>query len=173
MELIENDTTKFFNNGNKAAGTRARKHLQELKQLCQVRCARAREARRQANERARWRREEERGGAPMRACSAEHAHERRGSRLRVGGRKTERSWCTDSRVDRKTRCVFAVMRARAVPLGLGDDGVNMTTTGTARADPRGQGKQNPSRAGCWRLCGLRVVAPDYQPKAGCVFRPTL
>eukprot|EP00182_Erythrolobus_australicus_P004897 CAMPEP_0185841526 /NCGR_PEP_ID=MMETSP1353-20130828/17937_1 /TAXON_ID=1077150 /ORGANISM="Erythrolobus australicus, Strain CCMP3124" /LENGTH=72 /DNA_ID=CAMNT_0028541005 /DNA_START=578 /DNA_END=796 /DNA_ORIENTATION=- len=35
MELIENDTTKFFNNGNKAAGTRARKHLQELKQLCQ------------------------------------------------------------------------------------------------------------------------------------------
>jgi len=37
MDMIENDTTKFFNNGNKAAGTRARKHLQELKQLCQVR----------------------------------------------------------------------------------------------------------------------------------------
>ncbi|KAA8499739.1 hypothetical protein FVE85_7324 [Porphyridium purpureum] len=35
VETIENDTTKFYSNGNKAAGTRARKHLQELKQLAQ------------------------------------------------------------------------------------------------------------------------------------------
>lgn len=35
VENIERDAEKFFNNGNKAAGTRARKHLQELKQLAQ------------------------------------------------------------------------------------------------------------------------------------------
>lgn len=35
VENIERDANKFFNNGNKAAGTRARKHLQELKQLAQ------------------------------------------------------------------------------------------------------------------------------------------
>lgn len=35
VENIERDSNKFFNNGNKAAGTRARKHLQELKQLAQ------------------------------------------------------------------------------------------------------------------------------------------
>eukprot|EP00184_Porphyridium_aerugineum_P008719 CAMPEP_0184692288 /NCGR_PEP_ID=MMETSP0313-20130426/829_1 /TAXON_ID=2792 /ORGANISM="Porphyridium aerugineum, Strain SAG 1380-2" /LENGTH=154 /DNA_ID=CAMNT_0027150113 /DNA_START=317 /DNA_END=781 /DNA_ORIENTATION=+ len=35
MNSIETDTMKFYNNGSKAAGTRARKHLQELKGLCQ------------------------------------------------------------------------------------------------------------------------------------------
>lgn len=35
VENIERDASKFFVNGNKAAGTRARKHLQELKQLAQ------------------------------------------------------------------------------------------------------------------------------------------
>lgn len=35
VENIETDANKFFINGNKAAGTRARKHLQELKQLAQ------------------------------------------------------------------------------------------------------------------------------------------
>lgn len=35
VENIEKDASKFFVNGNKAAGTRARKHLQELKQLAQ------------------------------------------------------------------------------------------------------------------------------------------
>lgn len=35
MHNIELDANKFFNGGNKAAGTRARKHLQELKQLAQ------------------------------------------------------------------------------------------------------------------------------------------
>lgn len=35
VQNIERDANKFFVNGNKAAGTRARKHLQELKQLAQ------------------------------------------------------------------------------------------------------------------------------------------
>lgn len=35
VDNIERDASKFFVNGNKAAGTRARKHLQELKQLAQ------------------------------------------------------------------------------------------------------------------------------------------
>lgn len=35
VENIEKDASKFFVHGNKAAGTRARKHLQELKQLAQ------------------------------------------------------------------------------------------------------------------------------------------
>lgn len=35
VEYIEKDASKFFVNGNKAAGTRARKHLQELKSLAQ------------------------------------------------------------------------------------------------------------------------------------------
>lgn len=35
MEAISRDSTKFFEKGNKAAGTRARKNLQELKKLAQ------------------------------------------------------------------------------------------------------------------------------------------
>ncbi len=35
MEAISKDSTKFFEKGNKAAGTRARKNLQELKKLAQ------------------------------------------------------------------------------------------------------------------------------------------
>lgn len=35
VENIEKDAGKFFVNGNKAAGTRARKHLQQLKRLAQ------------------------------------------------------------------------------------------------------------------------------------------
>tara|TARA_R110002051_G_scaffold200246_1_gene267162 strand:- start:3082 stop:3255 length:174 start_codon:yes stop_codon:yes gene_type:complete len=37
-ELVENlsvDTTKFFDNGNKSAGIRARKSAQQVKNLCQ------------------------------------------------------------------------------------------------------------------------------------------
>mmetsp|Transcript_10354 Transcript_10354/g.20876 ORF Transcript_10354/g.20876 Transcript_10354/m.20876 type:complete len:89 (+) Transcript_10354:238-504(+) len=36
VDQIEKDAQKFFQNGNKAAGTRARKHLQELKLYAQV-----------------------------------------------------------------------------------------------------------------------------------------
>lgn len=32
---LESDMDKFYNKGNKTAGTRARKQLQELKNLCQ------------------------------------------------------------------------------------------------------------------------------------------
>lgn len=35
IEGIEDDMSKFYNKGNKAAGTRARKGLQELKKLAQ------------------------------------------------------------------------------------------------------------------------------------------
>lgn len=35
MADLENEMDKFYNKGNKAAGTRARKHLQELKNLAQ------------------------------------------------------------------------------------------------------------------------------------------
>jgi len=37
-ELVENlsvDATKFFDNGNKSAGIRARKNAQQVKNLCQ------------------------------------------------------------------------------------------------------------------------------------------
>tara|TARA_B100000073_G_C23416176_1_gene445260 strand:+ start:437 stop:610 length:174 start_codon:yes stop_codon:yes gene_type:complete len=37
-EIVENlsvDTTKFFDNGNKSAGIRARKNAQQVKNLCQ------------------------------------------------------------------------------------------------------------------------------------------
>jgi len=36
MAHLEDDMDKFYNKGNKAAGTRARKHLQDLKNLAQV-----------------------------------------------------------------------------------------------------------------------------------------
>ena len=36
MAHLEDDMDKFYNKGNKAAGTRARKHLQDLKNLSQV-----------------------------------------------------------------------------------------------------------------------------------------
>jgi len=35
IESIATDTTKFFEKGNKAAGTRARKNLQEVKKIAQ------------------------------------------------------------------------------------------------------------------------------------------
>lgn len=35
MTELEGDLDKFYNKGNKAAGTRARKQLQELKKLSQ------------------------------------------------------------------------------------------------------------------------------------------
>lgn len=35
MAELEGDLDKFYNKGNKAAGTRARKQLQELKKLSQ------------------------------------------------------------------------------------------------------------------------------------------
>ena len=35
VATIEKDARKFFDNGNKAAGTRARKNLQQLKKLAQ------------------------------------------------------------------------------------------------------------------------------------------
>ncbi len=35
MAELEEDLTKFYDKGNKAAGTRARKQLQELKKLSQ------------------------------------------------------------------------------------------------------------------------------------------
>ncbi len=35
VDGFENDMTKFYNKGNKAAGTRARKGLQELRKLAQ------------------------------------------------------------------------------------------------------------------------------------------
>lgn len=35
MEELEEDLVKFYDKGNKAAGTRARKQLQELKKLSQ------------------------------------------------------------------------------------------------------------------------------------------
>lgn len=35
MATLEDDMDKFYNKGNKAAGTRARKTLQELKKLAQ------------------------------------------------------------------------------------------------------------------------------------------
>lgn len=35
IEGVENDMTKFYEKGNKAAGTRARKGLQELRKLAQ------------------------------------------------------------------------------------------------------------------------------------------
>lgn len=35
MDAVSKDSTKFFEKGNKAAGTRARKNLQELKKLAQ------------------------------------------------------------------------------------------------------------------------------------------
>jgi hypothetical protein len=35
MSELEEDLDKFYNKGNKAAGTRARKQLQELKKLSQ------------------------------------------------------------------------------------------------------------------------------------------
>ncbi|TVP98967.1 MAG: histone H1 [Balneolaceae bacterium] len=35
MSVLEDDLVKFYDKGNKAAGTRARKHLQDLKKLCQ------------------------------------------------------------------------------------------------------------------------------------------
>lgn len=37
IAAVNKDSTKFFEGNNKAAGTRARKHLQELKSLAQVR----------------------------------------------------------------------------------------------------------------------------------------
>lgn len=36
MASLEEDLDKFYNKGNKAAGTRARKTLQDLKKLAQV-----------------------------------------------------------------------------------------------------------------------------------------
>lgn len=36
IAAVNKDSTKFFEGNNKAAGTRARKHLQELKSLAQV-----------------------------------------------------------------------------------------------------------------------------------------
>lgn len=36
VETLNNDATKFFENGNKSAGTRARKTSQELKALLQT-----------------------------------------------------------------------------------------------------------------------------------------
>lgn len=36
MTELEGDLDKFYNKGNKAAGTRARKQLQELKKLSQT-----------------------------------------------------------------------------------------------------------------------------------------
>lgn len=35
IEGVEDDMSKFYNKGNKAAGTRARKGLQELRKLAQ------------------------------------------------------------------------------------------------------------------------------------------
>lgn len=35
MDQLSKDSSKFFDKGNKAAGTRARKNLQELKKLAQ------------------------------------------------------------------------------------------------------------------------------------------
>lgn len=35
MADLETEMDKFYNKGNKAAGTRARKHLQDLKNLAQ------------------------------------------------------------------------------------------------------------------------------------------
>lgn len=35
MDSVSKDSQKFFEKGNKAAGTRARKNLQELKKLAQ------------------------------------------------------------------------------------------------------------------------------------------
>ncbi len=35
VEQLEGDMEKFFDKGNKTAGTRARKHLQDLKTLAQ------------------------------------------------------------------------------------------------------------------------------------------
>ncbi len=35
MAVLEEDLVKFYDKGNKAAGTRARKQLQDLKKLCQ------------------------------------------------------------------------------------------------------------------------------------------
>lgn len=37
VAAVDKDATKFFEANNKAAGTRARKHLQQLKTLAQVR----------------------------------------------------------------------------------------------------------------------------------------
>jgi len=36
VAAVDKDATKFFEANNKAAGTRARKHLQQLKTLAQV-----------------------------------------------------------------------------------------------------------------------------------------
>lgn len=35
MSVLEEDLVKFYEKGNKAAGTRARKLLQDLKKVCQ------------------------------------------------------------------------------------------------------------------------------------------
>lgn len=35
VEQVKNDAEKFFNKGNKAAGTRLRKTMQEIKRLAQ------------------------------------------------------------------------------------------------------------------------------------------
>ena len=35
VEQLSVDTTKFFDNGNKSAGIRARKNAQQVKNLCQ------------------------------------------------------------------------------------------------------------------------------------------
>ncbi len=35
MSVLEEDLVKFYDKGNKAAGTRARKLLQDLKKVCQ------------------------------------------------------------------------------------------------------------------------------------------
>jgi len=35
VEQVKNDAEKFFNKGNKAAGTRLRKSMQEIKRLAQ------------------------------------------------------------------------------------------------------------------------------------------
>lgn len=36
LNAVQADATKFFENGNKAAGTRVRKAMQEIKNLAQV-----------------------------------------------------------------------------------------------------------------------------------------
>lgn len=35
LELAEDDAAKFYGNGNKAAGTRLRKHMQDIKNIAQ------------------------------------------------------------------------------------------------------------------------------------------
>ena len=34
VQSFEGDFTKFYDKGNKAAGTRVRKHMQELRKMC-------------------------------------------------------------------------------------------------------------------------------------------